>query len=382
MRVLLTGFGVVGQALVRLLEERAAELYRAHGLTPRVVGVIDSRGAALSESGLTAEALLNAKRELGTIAAVDGHGLRGARAAEFVGESDADVVVVATPTRLNDPAGDIAVLKAAFRSGKHAISVNKAPLAVAMPALLELARYNRRILRYSGTVGAGTPVIALAREAARGDTIVRLRAILNGTTNYILWKMTTEGWAFEKALGEAQRLGYAETDPSTDIDGIDTATKIVILANAVLGVPARLADVAISGIRGLPLERIREATARGNVVKLVGEIGDATALGESQNGGAGAASGGPASGRSSRVVSLGEETGRRPVPQVLSVSPQEVRAGGSLDVPANLNAVCVSLKNGGDVTLIGRGAGGTETATAIVRDLIDIWHEMGGREES
>lgn len=339
MRLILTGFGVVGQALVRLLDQRAAEIYAAHGLAPRIIGVIDSRGAALSESGLSGAALLTAKRELGTIAAVDGHGVRGADPAQIVAECDADVVVVATPTRLADARVEMAILKAAFRTGKHAISVNKAPLALAMPALLELARYNRRILRYSGTVGAGTPIIALAREAARGDTITRLRAILNGTTNYILWKMSREGWSFEQALGEAQQFGYAETDPSTDIDGIDTATKIVILANAVLGRPARLSDVTIRGIRGLPAESIREAAGRGHVIRLVGEI-------------------------SARE---------------LSVAPKEVPVAGALDVPANLNAVCLSLACGGDVTLIGRGAGGTETATAILRDLIDIWHEMGTR---
>src|SRR5439155_10434121 len=126
------------------------------------------------------------------------------------------------------PAPAIARLKAAFRSGKHVICVNKGPLAVALPALLELARHNRAELRFSGTVGGGTPLLALAQECARGDRVNAVRGVLNGTTNFILWRMHREGEDFGAALAEAMRLGYAERDPPADVDGVDAATKLVI----------------------------------------------------------------------------------------------------------------------------------------------------------
>src|SRR5205814_8696713 len=117
--------------------------------------------------------------------------------------------------------------------------------------------------------------LAWGAECARGDEILRIQAILNGPTNCILARMRESGESFDAALAEAVRLGYAETDPSTDIDGIDTATKLVIIANHVLGRRVRFSDVTVEGIRGLPRERIDAAAAHGHAVKLIAEIGDA-----------------------------------------------------------------------------------------------------------
>src|SRR5439155_8269246 len=147
----------------------------------------------------------------------------------------------------------------AFRGDKHVICVNKGPLAVAFPALLELARHNAREFRFSGTVGGSTPALALAQECARGDRVTAVRAVLNGTTNFILWRMERHDEDFDAALAEAMRLGYAERDPSADVDGIDTATKLVILANGVLGRACAIGDVAITGIRGVTREQIAAA---------------------------------------------------------------------------------------------------------------------------
>ena len=132
------------------------------------------------------------------------------------------------------------------------------------------------------------------------------------------------------------RLGYAEADPSADVDGIDAATKVVILANGVLGRPCTISDVAVKSLRGFPLSRIEEAAKAGKVIKLIAEIG-----------------------------------------KELKVEPQEVDADSPLNVPANLNCLALNLKTGGEVSLIGRGAGGPETATAVLRDMIDIWHSIG-----
>ena len=357
MRIALVGFGSVGRALAAMLPARGEHLYRAMGLAPKLVAVIDSRGAAVSEHGLDLAALDAARKARGTVGALAPHGvmLNGpADAAAIIRDLRADVLVEASPSSLANPHPAMGHIKAAMSSRKHVVSANKAPLALAMPALLELARFNGIELRYSGTVGAGTPVLDTARKLAQGDRITRIRAILNGTTNFILWKMATENAAYDAALAEAQRLGFAETDPSTDVDGIDTATKVVILANAVRTMVrfpgagaaglSTISDVRISGIRGVQQSRLSEAASRGEVVKLIGDI---------------------------------DLSGERPV---LTVSPQDVPSGGPLDTPRSLNAVQYTLESAGEVTLVGRGAGGSETATAIIRDLVDIWNSPGVHE--
>ncbi len=336
MKIAIVGFGVVGQALVRLLRERSGELYRRHGFAPRIVAAIDTRGAALSAQGLDMAALLRTKASDGTVATLPDCGVSRLDNEQVIAECGAHVLVEATPSSLRDPQPAIRHLKAAFRAGLHVVSVNKVPLAVAFPGLRELADYNRVMFRFSGTVGAGLPVLALAQQCALGDEILSVRAVLNGTTNYILWRMHEAGLDFAAALAEAVRLGYAETDPSADVDGVDTAMKTVIFANVVLDRAATLADVQVAGIRDLPRERIATAAAAGRRVKLLAELGEK-----------------------------------------LRVGPQEIEAHGPLDVPANLNAVSLSLRHGGEVTLRGPGAGGVETATGVLRDLLDIWHALG-----
>ena len=336
MKILLAGFGVVPQAFVKLIGEQSASLYRRHGISPVIVGAIDSRGAAISPGGLDGAALLKTKEGGGSVSSLPVHGFPGLDPVEVISQSTAELVIEATPTTVGDPTPSLERLKAAFRTGKHVVCINKAPLAVAFPALQELSRHNNVEFRYSGTVGGGTPMLAMAKESVRGDEVESVRAILNGTCNFILWKMEKEGLEFDTVLAEAMKLGYAEADPSADIDGIDTATKLVILANGVLGRPCTISDLSIKGIRDLPLERVKEASKRGKVIKLIAEIG-----------------------------------------KELKVEPQEVDADSPLNVPANLNCLGLELKTSGPVALVGRGAGGPETATAVLRDLIDIWHSIG-----
>jgi len=340
MKILIAGFGVVGRSTVQLLEQQRASLYRSHGLSTSIVGVLDSKGAAISPAGLDPAELLAAKEKHGTVAAYPAHGVRDAKDVDLIAASDAELFVEATPTTVRTPGPSMERLKAAFRTGKHVVCVNKAPLAVAFPALQELSKHNRCRFRYSGTVGGGTPVLALAEEVVRGAEVTAVRAILNGTTNFILTKMDKEAWTFDQALAEAQRLGYAEADPSADVDGIDTATKIVILANGVLGRPCVIGDVKIEGIRGVKKERVDAAKKANKTVKLIARIG----------------------------------------PDGLSVRPEEVAADSPLNVGGSLNCLALELKTGGEIFLVGRGAGGPETATAILRDLLEIWHTRGELE--
>ena len=134
----------------------------------------------------------------------------------------------------------------AMKKKMHVISVNKGPLALAFPSLMELANYNQVMLRFSGTVGGGTPILDYAKNSLRGEKILSFQGILNGTTNYILTNMA-EGMSFEDALNDAKSKGYVEADEALDLDGLDAAAKLVILANWIMGMKVTMPAIIKKG---------------------------------------------------------------------------------------------------------------------------------------
>ncbi len=329
MRLMMVGFGVVGRSFVRLLMKRREELLGLYGLKPRLVAVVDRRGAALCEKGLDLESILKCKEERGSVCESE-NGREGMDALEAMELVDADVLIDVTPTNLKDAEPSLTYIRRAIRLGMNVITTNKGPLALFMPTLLDLARLNGVVLKFSGTVGGGTPILNFAKKCLCGDRITGIRGILNGTTNYILSRME-EGMEFGEALREAQELGYAEADPSMDVDGLDSAAKLVILANWILGKRATLEDVEVKGIRGIGLEDFEEARRDGSTIKLLCTADEG-----------------------------------------LRVMPEYVKKGSVLDVKGSLNAVTFISETAGEETVVGKGAGGMETATAILRDLVDI----------
>lgn len=336
MRLILVGFGVVGQSFVRLLLVREKELVENFGVHPKVVAVVDRKGASLNLKGLNLEKVLAIKKEKGSVCMDEENGVKSVSAAKIIEEIDAEVVIEATPTNIVDGEPALTHIKTALRTGKHVITTNKGPLALAMPALMELAEYNNVLLRFSGCVGGGTPILDFAKKCLLGDKIISFRGILNGTTNYILTRMTYEKMSFREALAEAQKAGYAEADPSVDVDGYDSACKLVILANWILGLKAVLRDVKVEGIRKIALKDVEDALKKGYEVKL--------------------------------IASAREDE--------LKVSPQLISKGHPLCVGGVLNAVTFVSQYAGEETVIGRGAGGVETASAILRDLLAIKHDI------
>ena len=222
MRLIIIGFGVVGQSFVKLILSRAADLYNTYGINPRVVACVDRRGAVVSPTGIDLQKLLEIKRIKGTVAAYNSEGntLEGNSIVEQI---DAEVLLELTPTNLQNGEPGISNIVLAMRSGKHVITVNKGPLALAFPSLMELASYNNVMLRFSGTVGGGTPILEFAKRCLKGDRILSFKGILNGTTNYILTRME-ESLTFEDALKDAQHKGFAEAIPQLDIDGYDACS--------------------------------------------------------------------------------------------------------------------------------------------------------------
>jgi homoserine dehydrogenase len=337
MRIILVGYGVVGQGLTRILLSRRSETVRAYGLNPKIVAIVDKGGAAVNPKGLDFERMLTVKKK-GTVAADPQFGRPGMSPLEVIESVEAEVVVEATSTNVKNGEPGLSHIKTAFKTGKHVVTTNKGPLALALPALTELANYNKVFLRFSGTVGGGTPVLEFAKKCLAGDKIVAVRGILNGTTNYILTEMAEKHISFQEALSSAQKLGYAETDPSMDVDGLDAACKVVIMANWIMNKKLTLKDVEVHGIRGVTQKALEAAAEKGSTIKLIGAI----------NKGA-------------------------------SVAPTEISRRDPLCVSGVLNAVTFVSEFAGEETIIGKGAGAMETASAVLRDLLDIRHNLASK---
>jgi homoserine dehydrogenase len=336
LRIILAGFGTVGQALAQVLHQDADRIVQAYGFRPQLTTIVDSQGSCSDDTGLDIPLALKTKKEYGTVAKYPGKGRRNSDSARIISNSEAEVVVEMTPTDFKDGEPGLSNIKTALANGKHVVTANKGPLALAMPALLELANHRDLQLRFSGTVGGGTPFLDFAAKCLPGERITRIRGILNGTTNYILTRMETASLTFEKALAEAQKKGYAEKDPTNDVEGLDTAAKVVIIANWVLKKRYSLRNLDITGITKITLQKLKQAQASGAKLKLIGRIEESSA----------------------------------------SVAPEEVPMSDPTCVPDTLNALTFTTEHAGDMTLVGPGAGGERTASAIVRDLVSIRREF------
>ena len=202
MRIILCGFGVVGQSLVKLFDSRSEDLYAKYGLKPRVVGVCDSKGSAVDPSGLEFSKLVEVKKEFGTVKnyADTKNTMSGI---DMLKNLEADVLIETTASNYKDAEPGMTHITTAMKKGMHVISVNKGPLALAFPSLLELATYNQVMLKFSGTVGGGTPILDYAKNSLSGERITSFAGILNGTTNYILSNMAT-GVSYDDALKDAK----------------------------------------------------------------------------------------------------------------------------------------------------------------------------------
>jgi homoserine dehydrogenase len=330
MRIILVGFGVVGKGVATILAHRYAEKMQSYVFNPKIVAIADIDGTVINPRGLKPEKLEAIKQRGYPISADPDFGHPGISALDVIETVEAEVVVEVTPVNIKDAEPALSHITKAFKTGKHVVTTNKGPLALAMPALTELADYNNVYLRFSGTVGGGTPMLEFAKRCLAGDKITAIKGILNGTTNYILTEMSQNRVTFQEALANAQKLGYAEREPSMDIDGFDTACKVVILANWILNKKITLKNVDRTGIRDLSLKALDEAAMRGKTIKLIGSI--------DSNG--------------------------------TTVKPTQIPKNDPLCVSGVLNAVTFFTEYAGEQTLVGRGAGGMETASAVLRDFL------------
>ena len=314
LKIGLGGLGTVGAALVRLLADKREDFAARTGRIPEIVAFSarspGDRGLPLGEAVFYADA------------------------AELAASADIDVFVELIGGA-DGPA--LAAVEAALTRRAPVVTANKAMLAAHGVALAERAELAHVALAFEAAVAGGVPVVKTLREALAGNRISRVSGILNGTCNYILSRMETERLPFEVCLKEAQRLGYAEADPTFDIGGFDTAHKLSLLASLAFGARVDPGAVSIEGIESLTLADLAAADELGYRIKLLGV-----------------------------AARTGHGVEQRVHPTMLPKSSPLAQTMGVL------NAVSIDGDAVGSLTLVGPGAGGAATASAVASDLADI----------
>jgi homoserine dehydrogenase len=269
----LIGLGNVGRSFLFILETKGERIAAQYGLAFRLTCVADSSGVAVQPAGFDPLALRRWKESGGRASGLDGYlpGLTPAEALQDAsGGAPLDLLLEASPVNLQTGEPGLGAVRAALRRGAAAVLANKAPLVLAFAELQALAAANGAPLGWSATVCGALPVINIGRRDLVAADVSYLAGIFNSTSNFILQEMAS-GRAYADALAEAQARGLAETDPSLDVEGWDTANKLVIIANSFLGIRATLADVQVQGITGLTAADLQAAQADGSTIKLLAQ---------------------------------------------------------------------------------------------------------------
>jgi len=311
VRLAVLGAGAVGRAV--------ADLGGEYGHS--VVAIADSAGAALDPDGLDVGAVLEHKEADG---AVGDAPIADALAADY------DVLVEATPTTLGDAQPAFGHLETALDRDRHVVLANKGPVAERYGEVRALEADSGGRVLFEATVGGAIPVLSTIADFGP-DNVTAARGVLNGTANFVLSRMAAEGLGYEHVLAEAQDLGVAEPDPSFDVEGTDAALKCVILANVLAGGDREftLADASVQGIVDLPGTALELAHEDGRTIRLLGEVAE------------------------------GE----------VRVGPRLVPEHAALAVTGTRNIVQLETRHAGRLNVSGRGAGGPETATAVLADV-------------
>jgi len=263
------GFGVVGQGLTEILLEKKDMLSEKYNFNYKIVAISDIiKGSVYDENGLDMEKILKIvknKKKLDEYPS----GIKGMDSLATIKETNSDTIVEVTYTDVKTGEPALTHIKTAFESGKNVVSTNKGPVVKQPVELIEMAKSNNVQYGFEGVVMAGTPVLNLVKYSLAGNRIRSFKGILNGTTNYILTRME-EGMDYNDALKKAQELGYAEADPTGDVEGLDALGKVVILTNVVLEKKLSWKDVERKGITEITKDDVKKAKEEGKRWKLIG----------------------------------------------------------------------------------------------------------------
>ena len=330
-KVIIMGFGAVGQGVARAISLKKDMIKEKTGVAVKVVAAADSSSSAISQDGLDEELLVEIKNKEGKLSSYPEFGCDKS-GADVLDSVEYDCLIEATPTNIVDAEPALSLTLKAFSQGKDVVTSNKGHLALKFREVVGAAEKAGVEFKYEASVGGAMPIINFTKETLSSCGIKSIVGILNGTTNYILSRMTSEGSAYDVTLKESQELGIAETDPTQDVEGIDAACKTVILANSLLGIDATYSDVKVEGISKINSQAIELAKKDNYLIKLIAEVS----------------------------------------PNNLQVSPRLVKVGSSYDVSGTLNMATIKTDLAGEVSVIGLGAGSLETASAMLTDLISI----------
>ncbi|MFB6081254.1 MAG: homoserine dehydrogenase [Halanaeroarchaeum sp.] len=309
MRLAIMGAGAVGRSV--------AELAGDYGHS--VTAIADSSGAVVDPDGLAVEAAFESKARTGTV---------GDEPATAALDADYDVLVEATPTTLGDAEPGFTNVAAALDRDRHVVLANKGPVAERYDEVMALAADSEGEVRFEATVGGAIPAIA-TMEGIGPERVETARGVLNGTANFILTRMAKEGLAYDQVLAEAQDLGVAEADPSFDVEGTDAALKCTIIANVLNDGGFTLDDARVDGITDLPTSALEVAAEDGRTIRLIGEV----------------------------------------TADAIRVGPRLVPQHDTLAVSNTMNIVQFETAHAGRLNISGRGAGGPETASAVLADV-------------
>ncbi|SEM10814.1 homoserine dehydrogenase [Mesobacillus persicus] len=342
-RLAFIGFGVVGQGLVEILRDKKEVLKREEEFDPEIVAISDlMKGSIYHPDGLDIDTAIKVLQETGNLENYPANSglITGWDSLRTIRESNADTIIEVSYTDVKTGQPAIDHCKAAFESGKNVVMTNKGPVALAYKELNEMAQKHNVSWEFEGTVMSGTPALRMPIATLAGNEITEVRGILNGTTNFILTKMETDRMSYEEALRQAQELGYAEADPTSDVEGYDARYKIVILSNHVMKAPLTVEEVACKGITDLTIKDIEEAKAEGKRWKLIAKA------------------------RTERGKVLA------------SIGPEKVDLLDPLaSISGATNAISYECDLLGTVTLSGAGAGKKETGFSLLIDLLTIHRE-------
>ena len=335
--IALIGFGGVNRALADIIATDEEKFYREMGFNLRIVAVSDMfLGSVYTPEGIDLTLLAALPVAQGACATLP-NGKATAENEDIIKNSNADIVVEATVTDSVTGQPATSHCRWALSTGKHVSTTNKGPLAFAEKELMDLALKNNVGFEYEGVVMSGTPVLRFADKLLKGSEIHQFSGILNGTANYVLG-LVEQGHTFADAITSAQKQGYAEADPSADVEGKDVMLKVIVLANRLWGANLTRDNVQCQGITGLTETMVKEAVAEGCHWKLVGKAS------KQENGSV-----------------------------VASVSPEKLSLEHPLaGISGAVNAITFTSGMLGDVTVSGPGAGRIETAYAILSDIIAI----------
>ena len=330
LKICLIGMGNVGTHFLKLLKEKQESVRVKFNFNTKLVAIFEHDGALINSDGIDLNNLLRDHSNLRN----DQYWNSNVKAQDLVSSLDIDICIETTPTIPDTGEPALTHILEALKNNIDVISSNKAPFYLQYKKIKELADKMNCLVKFEATVASCVPALSIKNNLI-GNTISRIRAILNGTNNYILSRMAAEGVSFSLALKEAQELGYAETDPTLDINGYDTAGKLVILSNELLGWSKSIEDVNIKGITKITPHALELAKLDGYVIKHL-------AIAENNN---------------------------------LIVEPRLVKKDSPLNVQGTLNLIELQTKYAGSIIVMGKGAGGFEAGAAILNDLISIAKE-------